>query len=59
MVEATKKQVVEMSSKKQAFAAARKLRAEGKVVKVFRRSGTYTQPGRGIVAFVSYEVREV
>lgn len=46
-------------TKKQVFAEARRLRAEGHVVKVFCRSGTYTQPGRGIVAFEHYYTRIV
>lgn len=48
-----------MSGKRRAIFRARELRAQGKNVKVFRRSGVYTQPGRGIVPFVSYEVKEV
>lgn len=43
-------------TKKEAIKLARKLRAEGKNVKAYCRSGVYTQPGRGIVAFVEYFV---
>lgn len=45
-------------TKKQAIQLAKKLRAEGKTVKVFERSGIYTKPGRGIVPFVEYFVVE-
>ncbi len=44
-------------TKKQAFRLARKLRREGTPVKVYLRSGVYTQPGVGIVSFAHYEVR--
>ena len=46
-------------AKKQALSAARKLRAEGKTVKVFEHSTTYTQPGRGLTVAIHYEVRVV
>lgn len=46
-------------TKTQAFQKARQLRAEGKIVKIFRHEGIYTQPGRGIVPFINYEVRVV
>lgn len=45
-------------TKKQAIQLAKKLRSEGKVVKVYERSGVYTQPGRGIVPFVEYFIVE-
>lgn len=38
---------------------ARRLRAEGKVVKIFEHSNVYTQPGRGIAVSIEYEVRVV
>lgn len=44
-------------TKKQAIKELRTRREKGEPVKLYRRSGVYTQPGRGIVAFVSYEVR--
>lgn len=46
-------------SKRQALAEARRLRALGRVVKVMCRSGVYCQPGRGLVAFCTYYVREM
>ncbi len=44
-------------TKSEAIKVLKAARAAGKAVKLYRRSGVYTQPGRGIVAFVSYEVR--
>ena len=45
-------------SKAAAIKLAKDLRAQGKVATVLRTAGVYTQPGRGIVAFVTYSVRE-
>lgn len=44
-------------TKKAALTEARRLRAEGKVVKVFHHSGIYTQPGRGIASYSYYSVK--
>ena len=44
-------------TKKQALAEALKIRAAGGKAKVMYRSGVYTQPGRGIVAYVEYFVQ--
>lgn len=38
---------------------ARRLRAEGKTVKIFEHSTVYTQPGKGIAVSIEYEVRVV
>lgn len=46
-------------TKKQAIQEAKALRATGKTVKVFCRSGVYTQPGRGIVPFVEYFIKVI
>lgn len=43
-------------TKQQAIQLAKTLRKQGKQVKVYCRSGIYTQPGRGIVSFVEYFV---
>lgn len=43
-------------TKSAAIAEAKARRANGETVKVVRRSGVFTQPGRGIVGFVSFEV---
>lgn len=48
-----------MMTLRQAKAQAKALRAAGKVVKIFKSSGVYTQPGRGIVAFETYYVEIV
>lgn len=50
--------IITADSKKQAIREAKKLRSEGREVKIFERSGIYTQPGVGIVGYVSYEVHE-
>lgn len=44
------------SNKRQAVEAAKLARAEGKVAKVYRHSGVYTQPGRGLAGFCYYTV---
>ena len=46
-------------TKKQALQEAKARRAAGETVKVFCRSGVYTQPGRGIVPFCEYFVKAV
>jgi hypothetical protein len=50
--------VTAFSSRKEAAKFARTRHQPGVTVRVVRRSGTYTQPGRGIAAYVSYEVIE-
>ena len=47
----------EHKDKRIAVVARDVLRKKGVVASVFRVSGTYTQPGVGIVAFTRYEVR--
>lgn len=44
-------------TKKEAFEAARTLKAKGKTVKVFCHSGIATVPGRGIQPFIYYTVQ--
>jgi hypothetical protein len=46
-------------TKAQALKQARRLRAEGKTVKVFEHAAVYTQPGRGLAVAISYEVRVI
>lgn len=46
-------------TKSQAIRLAKKLRAEGRNVKVFCESGIYTQPGRGLSTFSHYFVRDM
>lgn len=46
-------------TKKQAIQEAKARRAAGETVKVFCRSGIYTQPGRGIATFCHYFVKAV
>lgn len=46
-------------TKKAALTEARRLRAEGKTVKVFMHSGIYTQPGKGIASYCYYSVKTV
>lgn len=43
-------------TKQEAIKEAKSRRAKGESVKVVRRSGVYTQPGRGVVAYVTFEV---
>ena len=43
-------------TKKEAFELARKLRSEGRTVKILRHTGIYTQPGRGVVGYDYYTV---
>lgn len=45
------------TTRKQALAALKQARIANGAVKLYRTSGIYTQPGRGIVSFVSYEIR--
>lgn len=44
------------NTRTEALRQARALRDQGAECKIFRRAGTYTQPGRGIVSFVEYRV---
>jgi hypothetical protein len=47
------------TTKKEAFAERDRRRASGEEVKVYQRSGAYTQPhgkGRGVESFVEYYV---
>lgn len=50
---------MQFSTKAAALKAARKLRSQGKTVKVFHHSGVYTQPGRGLASYDYYTVQEV
>ena len=45
-------------SKKLALKHLKELRAQGKTVKLFRNSGVYTQPGKGIVSFCNFFCKE-
>ena len=47
------------TTKKPALAALRAAKARDESVKLFCRSGVYTQPGRGIVAFCTYYLKAV
>jgi hypothetical protein len=51
--------MISHQSKAKALAAARKLRAQGQVVKVHHHSGVYCQPGRGIASYSYYIVSNV
>lgn len=44
------------SSKSEAIKVANELRSQGNQVKIYRRSGVYTQPGRGLVPFVEFQL---
>jgi len=47
-----------VGSKAAALAEAKKLRAEGKTVKVYKEAGVRTVPGKGITPYVTYFVKE-
>jgi hypothetical protein len=44
-------------TKREAIAKAKKLRAQGRTVKVYRVETLYTQPGRGLAVAITYLVK--
>lgn len=43
-------------TRKEAIKQANIRRAAGEAVKIFEHRSTYTQPGRGMVAFIDYKI---